>query len=816
MKNQNLVIVTLVLAMFVDVFGITPVQAGTDVINEVIAVNDYLNTDGTLKLDNNVSGSLDLQGWDVNMDSQKGPVFTSIDYSSQPDLQTEGNWENLGEGVPMSFNGSIYTVVEINGSIIVGGSFTNLADNPEMDYIAKWDGVNWSPLGNDGLGNGSLNNSVNALAVDGNGNLYVGGDFTDIKDNGIVLSEADYVAKWDGTNWSTLGNNGAGNGALSSSVNALAVDGNGNLYVGGWFTNVNNNGIVLGAADRIAKWDGSSWSALGSNGSENGSLNSIVTSLVTDGNGNLYVGGWFTDVNNDGIVLGAADRIAKWDGMNWSALGSNGAGDGSLNLHVFTMTMDSNGNLYVGGWFSNVNNNGTILSAADYIVKWDGVNWSALGSNGSIKNQVLALTIDESGNLYVGGKFSNVDNLPAADYIAKWDGTNWSALGSNGAGNGSLNFYVNALTVDGSGKLFVGGDFTSLYDSANFINSPYFAAWDISSSNWYFPTNGSLQGAVNREIHAIVADGNGNIYVGGKFINLNGLGAADYVAKWDGTSWSALGSNGAGDGSLFSSYDVQNVTVNSLAVDGNGNLFVGGWFNDVNNHGIPVPEADSIAKWDGANWSALGSNDAGSGSLSGTVNALVVDENGNLYVGGNFGNVNNFGVILNEADFVAKWDGANWSAMGSNGAGNGSLNSHIDALAVDGNGNLYVGGGFTNVNNNGTPIDAADYIAKWDGVNWSALKDIGTNGPLNGIVTALVVDGSGNLYAGGSFSNVNNNGYTLLTADYVAKWDGTNWSALGSNGAADGALNSTVEVFGCGQQWKPICRWTLYKLEQQW
>jgi hypothetical protein len=63
-------------------------------------------------------------------------------------------------------------------------------------------------------------------------------------------------------------------------VNALAVSGT-NLYVGGWFTNVNSV-----AANYIVQWDGSSWSALGSG------MNNGVTALVVSGN-TLYAGGAF-------------------------------------------------------------------------------------------------------------------------------------------------------------------------------------------------------------------------------------------------------------------------------------------------------------------------------------------------------------------------------------------------------------------------------------------------------------------------------------------------------------------------------------------
>jgi hypothetical protein len=85
--------------------------------------------------------------------------------------------------------------------------------------------------------------------VDGSGNLYIGGNFTAA--GGVA---ANYVAKWDGSKWSALGSGLTG--SYSSSVTALAVSGN-DLYAAGSFTNA--GGIV---ASNIAKWDGTNWRVL--------------------------------------------------------------------------------------------------------------------------------------------------------------------------------------------------------------------------------------------------------------------------------------------------------------------------------------------------------------------------------------------------------------------------------------------------------------------------------------------------------------------------------------------------------------------------
>ncbi|MEB3214320.1 MAG: hypothetical protein VKL39_23425, partial [Leptolyngbyaceae bacterium] len=104
-----------------------------------------------------------------------------------------------------------------------------------------------------------------------------------------------------------LPNNLNTTGIFGGTVSALAFDNDGNLYAGGSFTVA--GGITV---NRIAKWDGSSWSALGSG--VNIGVNNSVNALAFDNNGNLYAGGSFTVAG--GITV---NRIAKWDGSSWSA-----------------------------------------------------------------------------------------------------------------------------------------------------------------------------------------------------------------------------------------------------------------------------------------------------------------------------------------------------------------------------------------------------------------------------------------------------------------------------------------------------------------
>jgi hypothetical protein len=405
-----------------------------------------------------------------------------------------------------SVNWTVYDLaVDGSGNLYVGGEFTT-AGGLAANGIARWDGANWNSLGS-GLGGNGNGGWPNALALDGSGNLYAGGYFSTA--GGV---SARNIARWDGSSWSAF-HFAPGNG-MDGRIFDLALDGSGNLYAGGEFTTA--GGV---SAQNISRWDGNNWNAFGDG------LFGDIFALAVDSNGNLYAANSFWDSGRWNPV----SDIERWDGSGWSLLGETTYGC------VTAMVVDSSGNLYIGGWF--INEGGDIPS---YIARWDGTSWNALGSG--VNGQVNALALDSSGNLYVGGDFTTAGGA-SASHVARWDGANWTALG-NAAGNkvdSGLDGSVNALALDGSGGLYAGGNFTTICAAgANQIIAAHgIAHWD--GSEWS-NVGGELDGTVN----ALALDGSGRLYVGGTFSTAGGacmgrVVTVNHIARWDGRNWSALG-----------------------------------------------------------------------------------------------------------------------------------------------------------------------------------------------------------------------------------------------------------------------------------
>ena len=199
-------------------------------------------------------------------------------------------WSELENAGHPHFNNASLLAITCSAGNVYATQYLDTLTGPVFYYVAKWDGTNWTEPGA-GTQPLHVDSVILALAHDHLGNIYAGGQFGD-------STGKKYVAKFNGTTWSNLGNLDANANILS-----LAADGAGNVYAGGIFTD-------LAGKTYVAKWDGNTWSDLGNSASALGY--GYIASLATDPGGNVYAAGYLKD--STGFF------VAKWNGSSWYKL----------------------------------------------------------------------------------------------------------------------------------------------------------------------------------------------------------------------------------------------------------------------------------------------------------------------------------------------------------------------------------------------------------------------------------------------------------------------------------------------------------------
>lgn len=414
--------------------------------------------------------------------------------------------------------------------------------------------------------------------------------------------------------------------------------------------------------------------------------------------------------------------------------------------------------------------------------RWDGRRWHALGEG--LDERAFAVAV-EGNRVYVGGQFTKAANK-TVNGIAMWDGAQWTALGNSqtmGVAVDDRNKpeWVNTIAVDGN-NVYIGGQFASV----DGVRAQNLAMWD--GARW-----SAVGGGTDAEVEVLLFH-DGTLYVGGDFTQVGALNA-NGIATWDGAAWSPLGQ---GVESNFDGTTVYTIMVDDSVND--GDVYVGGYFQRAGGR-----VANSVARWDGAQWHSLDTGALIDDEFLGRVYSLSRN-NGKIYAGGDFNSVGNVG-----AHNIAAWDGNEWNLLGGTdgpvftvaarpgrgvylggnfeksgglytyniaqfndpgwrafgqGVANQTIAGTVHAAARDAQNQLFVGGFIRRVG--GLPVS---HIAMWDGETWSALGD-----GVNGRVRTIAVDGD-NVYVGGDFSQAGG-----ISAKSIAVWNKVEetWSPLGS------------------------------------
>jgi uncharacterized delta-60 repeat protein len=524
-----------------------------------------LNNDGTVDAEFNVGGGFNSNVTSISLttdgsgDLYVGGVFNGYNGTESNRLirlnRNGGIEATYSEGNGFDDDDVVYSMslaTDGSGDLYIGGYVRsyNTQNTTSNNGLMRFnsDGTVDTTFNVDS----GFSNDVNIIspAADGSGDLYVGGSFTSY--NGVASNRLIRLNS-DGSVDADFNYQGSGFDHTVYNIRP-ATDDTGDLYVGGDFRTY--NGISISGLIRLNS-DGTVDEAfnIGS-----GFLYDDVLSIspATDGSGDVYVGGKFM-IFNGGYSNGLI-RLNS-DGTVDSSF-NVGSGFGGDIVNSISLANDGSGDLYVGGSFSAYNgsdSNRLIRLNSDGTVD---VAFN-VGSGFSDDVQSISPATDGSGDLYVRGLFTNYNGASSNGLIRlNSDGTVDAAFDLGVGFNDSINCI--SVAADGSGKVYVGGEFTTYNGTA----SNGLIRLNIDGS---VDTTFNVDSGVYSRIDSIspAADGSGDLYVSGWFQAHNGAGSMQLIRH---------NNDGTVDTEFNVGGDFGGVYSISPAADGSGDLFVGGVF----------------------------------------------------------------------------------------------------------------------------------------------------------------------------------------------------------------------------------------------
>ncbi len=551
------------------------------------------------------------------------PTFNSVSHKSIVRLNTDGTTDtgfNSGDGADSGIISSIG--VQSTGKIVIAGLMVSYNGNARPGGIARINSngsidVDFNPTGFD-----NFHSYIESILVLSNDDMIIGGKFSSYNGssrNSLVRVKVDGAIETGFT--SPL------NGTYVYDIHYLPADEQ--ILVAGDFGSPSKGVAILDA----------------SNGSVDNSFKTFkinnsatVFAALRQSNGNIFIGGNFTDIN--GTQRSGAARLLS-TGWLQGGLGADGAintiapfaagqvmvagdfiafrgaprnrvaqvtatGDLNDNLNpgqgangaVLAMVKDANGKYIIAGNFTQydgtarariarINTNGTLDVTFD----------PGTGANGAIKT--LALQAD--GNILIGGDFTSYDGT-ARGHIARieTDGDVDATFNPGSGADGT----VNSIILQSTGKIIAAGSFTNYNSTARKF---------ITRIN----TNGTIDATFDPgtgpdgTLSVVRADANDNLFIGGNFTTYKDA-ARKGVAK--------LTPNGDVDANFSNSVDYR--TVRTITVKANNNIFIGGDFVNkvalLGSDGTPNPDFYPYV------------------APNGTVLASIEDEEGLITVVGDF------------------------------------------------------------------------------------------------------------------------------------------------------------------------------------
>ncbi len=576
-------------------------------------------------------------------------------------------WIQLGGILDVNFN---QTASNPNLALDAAGnptvSWYEFDGSSSNIYVKRWDGSGWTQPGTILDANTNQNAANPSLALDAAGNPTVSWYEFDGSSSNI------YVKRWDGSGWTQLGTILDANTNEFAANPSLALDAAGNPTVSWLEFDGTSNSIY------VKRWDGSSWTQLGTILDASINQDAFDPSLALDAAGNPMVSWW----EYDGISTSI--HAKQWTGSSWTLVGSNPL-DTSLGNNAYYPSLSLvSGSLSVA-WQEGSDSNSDSLYVKKYVTN----AWQATGSLLDIQGGQSAINsvVARKSNNLATVTWDEVDSNNGSRnvYVKEWTGTTWSLLGgaidrtlANDAENPSITIRSDnrpTVAFQENNNIYV-----KRWSGSSWIN--------VSNSSINFSSNNAITPSIARETITnlpVVAYSEGGVI---SVTKANGVIAS--------SSWSYFSGGGLNNNPANEAFRP------SLALK-TDNLPIVAWYED-NGTSFDIFVKERV----GGSWVPLG------GAIDKTVSRDAKDivlairtDNRPVVAWEEAGNI-----------YVKRWNGTSWVAVGGvldKTAGNEALRPSID-LRSDNNPVV------TWQEWNGNSYDV--WVKRWTGSAWTLIANV--------------------------------------------------------------------------------------------
>jgi uncharacterized delta-60 repeat protein len=379
-------------------------------------------------------------------------------------------------------------VLQADGKIVLGGQFHQIDGSPERPYFAR--------LNADGTLDLSFNPAVQlyppgiwSLALESSGTILAGAYFDAV--DGVGLRKLIRLNPADGSINDTFNENRG----ISGPVYSAGVQADGKVLIAGFFGDVNNKrrqGIAR--LESNGRLDETFDPGLILNQAFYSSSNVVVYSLVVQGDGKVIIGGGFTNINGIG-----RNNIAR--------LNSDGSVDETFNpgegtdYSVYRVVLQPDGRVLISGGFNHAD--GTALPY-----------FARLNADGSLDRSFqpnlgfpYAMAVEPEGQIVVAGY--RITNSTAVVFVVRLNPDGSIDPGFNVGPIGG--YAVNSVGVQPDGRILVGGSFNSIGG----INRTNIARLnDDGSVDLSFDPGSAVQGTTANLLGSFLLQPDGKILVG--------------------------------------------------------------------------------------------------------------------------------------------------------------------------------------------------------------------------------------------------------------------------------------------------------------